>query len=174
MDNLKPQILDWLSSLVNHEFKHHFSDKWISINIYNDTLNISFDFRQPNQVELFNKLPDNLKGCLQYGTGKKVNEKNLYFKISDIIKFEYPSIKSYKLLQKNKHQESEKGGWYIKGSYWYSYDWEILLSDGNIISYNNQKDKMDLKESDFIFKTKIQEYQFKKFIKKRTENLPAL
>lgn len=163
-DKYKPKILDWLASLVNHTFTHHFSDKWISVNIWDNQLSISFDFRQPNQTELFDKLPNEIKGCLQHGTGKLVNEKTLYFKVSEIIPFEYPIIVSSKLVKTNKHQESEKGGWYIKGSYWYSYDWELALSDGSTIEYSNQKNTMDLKETDVIFKTRIEEKEFYKFI----------
>lgn len=163
-DKYKPKILDWLSSLVNHTFTHHFSDKWISVNISNNQLSISFDFRQPNQVELFDKLPNEIKGCLQDGTGKLVNKKTLYFKVSEIVTFEYPTIISSKLITNVKHQESEKGGWYIKGKYYNSYDWELTLSDGSTIEYSNYKDTMDLKETDLIFKTKIEEKEFYKFI----------
>lgn len=163
-DKYKPKILDWLSSLVNHTFTHHSSDKWINVNIWNDELSISFDLRQPNQKELFDKLPNKIKGCLQDGTGKLVNEKTLYFKVSEIVPFEYPTIMSSILITTVEHQESEKGGWYIKGSYWYSYDWGLALSDGTIIEYTNQKDTMDLKETDIIFKTKIEEREFYKFI----------
>lgn len=163
-DKYKPKVLDWLASLVNHTFIHHFSDKWISVGIWNNELSISLDLRQLNQVELFNKLPNEIKGCLQEGTGKLVNEKTLYFKVSEIVPFEYPTIVSSRLTTTNKHQESEKGGWYIKGRYYNSYDWELILSDGSTIEYSNYKDTMDLKETDLIFKTKIEEKEFYKFI----------
>lgn len=169
-DNHKSKILDWLSSLVNHSFEHHFSDKWISVDIWDNIVSISLDLRQPNQLELFNKLPKENKGCLQKGTGKLVNEQTLYFKLSDICEIEYPTIVSHKLIKRNEHQESEKGGWYIVGSYWYSYDWELTLSDNTTIQYNNQKNKMDLKESSRIFKNIIQEREFFKFI----DSLPPL
>jgi hypothetical protein len=164
MDKLKPKILDWLSSLVDHKFEHNFSDQWINVNIYDGTLSISLDFRQPCQLELFNKLPDNLKGCLQRGTGKLVNEKNLYFNVEDIVDFEYPTIIKSKLIKRDKHQESEKGGWYIAGKYYYSYTWELTLSDGTTMIYKNQVPKMDLKESSYTFKSNIQDYHFEKFI----------
>jgi hypothetical protein len=164
MDKLKSKILDWLSSLVNHKFEHHFSDQWINVHIYDGRLSVFLDFRQPNQVELFNKLPDSLKGCLQKGTGKLVNEKTLYFNIEDIIDFEYPTIVSSKLIKRDKHQESEKGGWYIVGSYWYSYTWELTLSDGTTMIYKNQENKMDLEESSYTFRANVQEYHFEKFI----------
>ncbi len=163
-DKYKSKILDWLSILVNHDFKHDYKDSFISVNIWNNILTITLDLRQDNHVELFNKLPQNIKGCLQYGTDKIVNEKTLYFKISELCSFEYPVISSYKLLTTHKHQESEKGGWYIRGSYWYSYDWEIILSDDSTITYSNQTNKMDLTESDVVYKTKIETKVFINFI----------
>jgi hypothetical protein len=164
-DKYKPAVLNWLSEMVNYKFEHHYSDKWINVNIRGEQLSISFDTRQNNQVELFKKLPECLKGVKNIYTGELVNKHNLYFKITEICKFEYPKIISSKVIKKNKHQETEKG-WYIKGSYWYSYDWEVTLSDGTTINYHNQNEKMDLKEDSNTFKTKICEREFYKFVSK--------
>jgi len=169
MEINKSKVLDWLSAMVNHTFNHHFSDKWINVNIWNNDLTISFDSRQENQVELFNKLPDNIKGCIQRNTNKRVNEKTLYFKVSEICNIIYPDIVSNKLIKKTKHQ-SGSGGWIDVGEYFYTYDWEVLLSDNTTINYNNQEPKMDMIKGDYSFNRRIQEREFKKLINLLTIN----
>lgn len=159
----KALILDWLSSLVGYVFPHQFSDQFIHVSIWNDQLSIGLDFRQPAQLDLFEKLPKELKGCLQYGTGKLVNEQNLYFKISEICSFIYPTINYSKLIRREKHQ-SGSGGWIDVGEYFYTYDWELTLSDGSTIFHHNQSEIMDLVEESVLFRTKIQEKEFFKFI----------
>lgn len=170
MEYNKSKVLDWLSSLIDYKFKHHFSDRWISVNVWDNTLSISFDHRQSNQVELFNKLPKEIKGCLQKGTGILVNENTLYFTLSELVNIIYPKIVSYKQIKNTRHNESVKGGGYVKGSYWYTYDWELTLSDGSTIEYHNQVNKMNLTESDYIFKCRIEEREFNKFIENFNKN----
>jgi hypothetical protein len=163
MKSYKPRILDWLSSLVNHKFKHHHSDNWIIVSIWDDVLTITLDFRQPNQLELFNKLPTHLKGCLQIGTNKLVNEKTLYFKVSEICNVNYPDIIWHKLINKTKHQSGSKG-WTDTGDFFYTYKWELFLSDNTSIMYSNQRNKMDMVKGNYIYNKTIQEREFKKFI----------
>lgn len=159
----KSKVLDWLSSLVDHEFTHHFSDNFISVNIWDDVLTIGLDFRQPNQTELFEKLPQQIKGCLQRGTGKLVNTNTLYFKVSDVCKVDYPDITGSELIKKDEHQ-SGSGGWIDVGEYFYTYDWRVNLSDGTFVEYHTQKDTMDLTENHVIYKTLIQKREFLNFI----------
>jgi len=162
-EKLKPLILDWLSSLVDHTFSHHFSDVFIHYSIWDDQLCISLDFRQANQQELFDKLPKHIKGTPQRNTGIMVNLYTLYFKVSEICQFDYPEIISHELIKKTKHQSSEKG-WYIKGEHFYTYDWKVNLSDGTSITYHNQKEQMDMVKNDHIYNCRIQEREFEKFI----------
>ena len=162
-DKYKAKILDWLASIVNHKFQHHFSDKWVSVNLWDNYLSISLDFRQQNQIELFNLLPEEFKGTRQHRTNKLVNENILYFKIDDVCNIKYPEIISSKLLEVTKHQ-SGSGGWIDVGEFFYTYDWEVFLSDNTTIIYNNQKDTMDMIKGDYIYNKTIQEREFKKFL----------
>lgn len=163
--NKEYQTLDWLSSLVNYDFKHNFSDRWILVNIWDNILSISFDFRQSNQKELFELLPDKYKGCKQYRTGKLVNKKTLYFTLSDLFKIEYPDIVSSELIKTTKHQ-SGSGGWIDVGEFFYTYDWLVHLSDNTTIDYNNQTNKMDMVKGDYIYNCRIQEREFINFLNK--------
>lgn len=162
-NKLKPAILDWLASTVNYKFKHHFSDTWINCTIWDNQLSISLDFRQDSHKELFKKLPNKYKGCLQYGTGKLVNDKTLYFNIENLIDINYPEITNSTLLRRNKVRGG-KGGWYSASDDFYTYDWEVQLDDGTTINYHNQINKMDMIKGDFIYNAEIQEREFVKFL----------
>jgi hypothetical protein len=164
METIKPQVLDWLASLVNIQFNHHFSDRWVKINIWDNVLTISLDFRQPAQKELFDLLPDSYKGVKQIGTNKLVNKTTLYFKISDLFPINYPDIIKSELINKKKHQ-SGSGGWIDVGDFFYTYDWLVYLSDGTTIKHHNQNKTMDMIKDDCIYNTKIQKREFINFIK---------
>lgn len=159
-------ILDWFSNMVDHSFIHSFRDKWMMYSIWNGTLSIRLDLETKEQKELFDLLPSNYKGCAQYGTGKLVNERVLYFKVEDIIPISYPDIIGSKLIHKEKHQ-STNHGWIETGCYFYTYDWQVLLSDETSILYHNQLDKMDMIKGDYIYNARIQEREFYKFLEQQ-------
>ena len=61
-------------------------------------------------------------------------------------------------------QRGGTGGWHSASDDFYTYDWEVFLSDGSSILYHNQKDKMDMVKGDFIYNATIQERAFVKFL----------
>jgi len=163
----KPLILDWLASLFGYkDYPHSFKDQWISWNIWDGELSIGFDLRQEEQSRLLSLIHPRFLGCPQSGTLKVVNEKNFYLQLSRLLHIEYPEIKNSKLVSKNKHSGGT-GGWSSPSDDFYTYDWEVFLSDGTSLLYNNQSEKMDLKKGDFIYNSIIQERAFVKFLKER-------
>lgn len=162
----KKLILKWLASITGTEYEHSYSDTFMHWTIFYDELKISLDKRQENQSELFNALPDKYKGTIS-SSGVLVNTDSLYFRIDEIVQgFEYPSVSSYKFIDKIKHQECEKG-WYIKGSYWYEYVWEVTLSNNmSFIHKIQESDKFTIDVNSYTFRTRVHELLFEQFIRK--------
>jgi len=160
----KPLILKWLSNLFGYEnYPHSFKDQWINWNIWDGELKVRFDLRQEEQVRLLSLIHPRFLGCLQYKTLKVVNEKNFYIELKQLLHIEYPEIISSTLIKKN-HQRGGTGGWHSESDDFYTYDWEVFLSDGSSIMYNNQKEKMDLIKGDFVYNATIQERAFVNFL----------
>lgn len=166
----KIHILSWLAEIANYDFNHSYSDQFITWSIQDDRIWIALDFRQKSQAELFEKLPLKYKGIRQDGTGLMVNMNSIYINLNDFFPIEYPDIISSKLVNSQKHQSTEKGGWYIRGEYFYTYDWEVLLSDGDTIKYHNQRPKMDMIKGDFYYKNRILTKELHKFLSKYSQN----
>lgn len=154
----KPLILEWLSNLFGYEnYPHSFKDQWINWNIWDGELSISFDLRQDEQVKLLSLIHPRFLGCPQYKTLKVVNEKSFYLHLKQLLHIEYPEIIGSKKINQTKHKDND-------GDTFYTYDWEVFLSDGSSILYHNQKDKMDMVKGDFIYNATIQERAFVKFL----------
>jgi hypothetical protein len=154
----RPLILDWLSRRYDLKpFQHSFKDQWLSYNIWCGQLTISHNTRVEEQVELFNSLPDNIKGCKQQGTGKMVNLKTLYFTLSDFLKIEYPEITKQELFKTDRSKDDDGDDFIV-------YNYKVHLSDGTILYYSNQKlnEPMDMQ---YLFPTYIQERAFLRYIK---------
>ena len=154
----KPLILKWLSSLFGYEnYPHSFKDQWINWDIWDGELSVSFDLRQEEQVKLLSLIHPRFLWCPQYKTLKVVNEKSFYLHLKQLLHIEYPEIKGSKKIDQTKHKDND-------GDTFYTYDWEVFLSDGSSILYHNQKDKMDMVKGDFIYNATIQERAFVKFL----------
>jgi len=154
----KPLILKWLSGLFGYEnYPHSFKDQWITWNIWDGELSVSFDLRQEEQVRLLSLIHPRFLGCPQYKTLKVVNEKSFYLQLKQLLYIEYPEIKGSKKISQTKHKDND-------GDIFHTYDWEVFLSDGSSILYHNQKDKMDMRQGDFIYNATIQERAFVKFL----------
>lgn len=157
-------ILKWLSNLFSYEnYPSSFKDQWITWNIWDGELSVSFDLRQEEQVKLLSVIHPRFLGCPQYKTLKIVNEKNFYLQLKQLLDIEYPEITGSKLLSKDK-QRGGTGGWYSASDDFYTYDWEVFLSDGSSLFYHNQKDTMDMVKGDFIYNSTIQERTFVNFL----------
>jgi len=155
---VKPLILKWLSNLFGYEnYPNSFKDQWITWNIWNGELSVSFDLRQEEQVKLLSLIHPRFLGCPQYKTLKVVNEKSFYLHLKQLLHIEYPEIKGSKKIDQTKHKDND-------GDTFYTYDWEVFLSDGSSILYHNQKDSMDMVKGDFIYNATIQERAFVKFL----------
>lgn len=160
----KPLILKWLSSLFGYnDYPHSFKDQWITYNIWDGELSISFDSRQEEQVKLLSLIHPRFLGCPQYKTLKVVNEKSFYIQLKHLLHIEYPEINGSKLIRRNKINGGT-GGWHSASDDFYTYDWEVFLSDGSSLFYNTQKDKMDMVKGDFVYNATIQERAFVKFL----------
>lgn len=161
---IKPLILKWLSNLFGYEnYPNSFKDQWISWNIWDGELSVSFDLRQEEQLKLLSLIHPCFLGCPQYKTLKVVNEKNFYLQLKQLLHIEYPEITGSKLLSKDK-QRGGTGGWHSASDDFYTYDWEVFLSDGSSLFYHNQKDTMDMVKGDFIYNATIQERAFVNFL----------
>jgi len=160
----KPLILKWLTNLFGYEnYPHSFKDQWINWSIWDGELSVSFDSRQEEQVKLLSLIHPRFLGCPQYQTLKIVNEKNFYLQLKQLLHIEYPEIKSSTLIKKTNNRGGT-GGWHSPSDDFYTYDWEVFLSDGSSIMYNNQKEKMDLIKGDFVYNSIIQERAFTEFL----------
>jgi hypothetical protein len=167
---IKPLILKWLSSLFGYEnYPNSFKDQWIRYSIWEGELNVGFDLRQEEQAKLLSLIHPRFLGCVQKKTLKVVNEKTFYIQLKDFLAIEYPEIKGSKLLIKKQHLGGT-GGWYSKSDDFYTYDWEVFLSDNTSIFYHNQKDIMDMVKDDFIYNVKIQERAFVNFLNSLYKN----
>ena len=155
---IKPLILKWLCSKFGYEdYPHSYRDQWIEWNIWDGTLSIRFDSRQGEQIKLLSLMPCQLKGTPQCGTLKIVNTDCFYLQLKDAISLKYPEIINSKLLRKDKHTDND-------GDTFYSYHWEVFLSDNTSIRYKNQKDVMDLERRSFSYDCTIQERDFVDFL----------
>lgn len=160
----KPLILKWLSSLFGYaDYPHSFKDQWISWGIWDGKLSVSFDLRQEEQAKLLSLIHPRFLGCPQYKTLKVVNEESFYLQLKDLLDIKYPEITGSKLLSKDK-QRGGTGGWHSASDDFYTYDWEVFLSDGSSLFYHNQKDTMDMIKGDFIYNATIQERAFVNFL----------
>lgn len=131
-------VIDWLVAKFDlPAYEHSFKDKFILTNIWNGRISISVDKRVPEQVALFNSIPDNYKGTPQYQTGKIVNKDTLYFNLNNEFEIPYPKILSSKIIIKQKHKDDDN-------DIFYTYDHELKLSDGTFAIYHNQSEKMDI------------------------------
>lgn len=149
--NLKPAVIDWLIEKfnLNIKYEHSFKDQWISVNIWDGQLTISFDTRQPEQVQLFNALPAEIKGTKQHGTGKMVNLQTLYFDMNKEFTINYPEIKSKEIVGKVKHTDND-------GDTFYVYSWLVKMNDETEMIFTNQdNNKLDIEK--WIYPTRIQE-----------------
>jgi hypothetical protein len=161
---VKPLILKWLSGLFGYKnYPNSFKDQWITWNIWDGVLSVSFDLRQEEQVKLLSLIHPRFLGCPQYKTLKIVNEKNFYLELKQLLHIEYPEITGSRLLIKDKHRGGTNG-WYSTSDDFYTYDWEVFLSDGTSILYRNQKYTMDMVKGDFIYNATIQERGFVNFL----------
>jgi len=168
-NNYSKEIGKWLCKQFNYPNQsNNFNSNWIKWNIWDGKLTIDFDTRIDDQNILISCIPLQFMGTIQHNTLKIVNKNTFYLPIEKLLQIKYPKITHSILLKTIKNQQSEKGGWYIKGEYWYSYDWEIFLDDNTSILYHNQLDKMDLTEESLVFKTRIQEREFINFLKQQT------
>lgn len=162
---VKPLILKWLSKQFGYiNYPHSFKDQWINWNVNNGEICVGFDLRQNEQVKLLSLIPTRFLGTPQRGTLKIVNDQNFYLQLNRITNIEYPSIEKSVLLKKEKHTGG-KGGWISASDSFYTYDWEVFLSDGSSVYYHNQKDFMDMKEGDSSYNSIIHERAFVSFLK---------
>lgn len=104
-------------------------------------------------------------GQIQSHTLKIVNTTYFYLPLDKLLTIDYPEIVGHKLIHKVKHN-SGSGGWIDKGEFFYTYDWEVTLSDNTTILYHNQKDTMDMVRDSFIYRDKINERAFISFLQK--------
>lgn len=154
----KPLILKWLSSLFEYkDYPHSFKDQWIIWNIWNSELTVSFDLRQEEHLKLLSLIPCQFLGCAQYKTLKIVNEKTFYLRIEKLLHIEYPNIVRSSLLNRQTHKDND-------GDTFYTYNWEVFLTDQSSIFYHNQKETMDMIKGDFIYNSTIQERAFTNFL----------
>lgn len=163
---VKPLILKWLAELFNYEdYPSSFKDQWIRWNIWDGEISVSFDLRQEEQVKLLSLIHPRFLGVPQSRSLKIVNEKNFYLDIKSLLHIEYPEITESKLLKKNK-ERGGTGGWHSPSDDFYTYDWEVSLSDGSSIYYHNQNDKMDMVKGDYTYLSTIQQRAFVNFLQK--------
>lgn len=154
----KPVILKWLSDLFGYnDYPHSFTDQFINWSVWDGELSIRFDLRAYEQAKLLSLIHPRFLGCPQKGTLKVVNEKSFYLKLNDLLNIEYPEITSSKLINKKTHIDEDQ-------DIFYTYSWEVFLSDNTSILYNNQKNNMDMVKGDFIYNSIIQERAFIKFL----------
>lgn len=154
----RPLILDWLCNRYElPRYQHSFRDQFLSFNIWGNKLWISFDFRCEEQSALFDKLPAEIKGTKQAGTGKMVNLKSLYFILSDIINFDYPAIVSGEIVDTDRSKDND-------GDICYSYTWKYKLSDGTFLYHLNQN-KDEIIDSEHTFPANIQTRAFCRYLK---------
>lgn len=159
---IRPLILTWLCSLVGIDYKHDWRDQWISWNIWDGRLSISLDQGVDAQKELFEALPMENKGTKQYKTGILVNKDVLYYSVEDIVDVSYPEISNHILKYKHRHVDND-------GDEFFTYDWQVFLSDGTSIMYNNQYWHMDLKKGDYIYNATIQERAYVTFLQSQSK-----
>ena len=154
----KPLILKWLCSVFGYEnYPHSFRDQYILWSVWEGDISVSFDSRVDEQNKLLSLIPARFKGVPQYKTLKIVNENNFYLQIRQLLHVEYPKIIDSKLVKTNKHKDND-------GDTFFTYDWEVLLSDNTSIEYHNQLNKMDLVENGVIYNKIIQERVFVNFL----------
>lgn len=164
----KPLILKWLCKQFECEnYPHSFKDQWITWNIWDGILTIGFDLRQEEQKKIISLIPPQFMGTPQYKTLKIVNEYNFYLHLDKLLDINYPDIESSKLVNKTK-EAGGTGGWTSPSDYFYTYDWEVILSDTTSIYYHNQSEKMDMIKGDFIYNKTIQERTFLNFLNQLT------
>jgi hypothetical protein len=155
---VKPMILEWLSNVFGYDnYPHSFKDQWITWNVWNNQLSVGFDWRQEEHKRLFDFIHPRFKGVPQTSTLKIVNEDNFYIEVDKIVHIDYPTIQSSVLIYKTKHTDND-------GDVFYTYDWEVFLSDGTSIMYHNQNDKMDMIRRNFNYDATIQERAFVNFL----------
>lgn len=160
----KPLILKWLSNLFGYiNYPHSYADQWIRWHIWDGELSVSFDLRQQEQVKLLSLIHPRFLGVPQSKTLKIVNETSFYLQLKSLLHIEYPEIIGSKLLRKNK-ERGGKGGWYSESDNFYTYDWEVLLSDGSSIFYHNQVDIMDMIKGGYTYNSTIQKRAFIQFL----------
>lgn len=161
---VKSLILKWLSGLFGYEnYPHSFKDQWIAWNIWEGELSVSFDSRPEEQIKMLSLIHPRFLGCPQYKTLKVVNDKTFYLQLNQLLHIEYPEITGSKLLLKEK-QRGGTGGWHSASDDFYTYDWEVFLSDGSSLFYHSQKCTMDMVKGDFIYNATIQERAFVNFL----------
>lgn len=151
-------IINWLCRRYDYRcFSYTFKTTWISWTIWGNQLSISLDFRDVEQKRLFDFLPDEIKGVKQRGTGKLVNTKSLYFKVDEIIKFDYPIIVKTELWHTDKSKDND-------GDDFYSYTYKLHLSDGTVI-FSLTQDKKEPISMEYTYPAKIQERAFLKYLR---------
>jgi hypothetical protein len=162
---LKPLIIKWLAKTFGYDnYPHSFKDQWIIWGVCDGTLSVSFDLRQEEHIKLLSLIHPRFLGCPQYKTLKIVNEKSFYIELNRFLNIQYPEIVSSKLLRKTR-VDGGTGGWRSPSDDFYTYDWDVFLSDGSSVVYHNQTDKMDMVKGSFTYNSIIQERAFTAFLK---------
>lgn len=138
-------------------YKHSFQDSFLTFNIWDNELSISFDFRCEEQSKLFEALPKEIKGYKQKWTGKMVNLKNLYFTLTDFIKVEYPEIRKQELFKTDRSKDNDGDDFYV-------YNYKVHLADGSILLFSNQSKNEPL-NMNWIYPTYINTRAFLRYLK---------
>lgn len=156
---IKPLLLKFLAKMFGYkDYPHSFKDQWIIWSIWQGRLSIIFDSRVTEQKELIKAIPLQFMGIPQKRTLKIVNKNCFYLQLIDLLDIEYPDIIGYNLISKNKLNDGD-------GDYFYTYDWEVSLSDGTSIFYHNQSETMDMIKGDYSYNNIIQERAFVEYLK---------
>jgi hypothetical protein len=154
----KPLILKWLAKHFRYEnYPHSFKDQWINWQVWDGDLTVSFDLRQEEHEKLLYMIHPRFLGCPQHKTLKIVNEDTFHLQMKQLLCIEYPTIKKSYMIDKTRHVDND-------GDEFFTYDWEVILSDDSSIMYHNQKNNMDMVKGDFIYNATIQQRAFTRFL----------
>lgn len=146
-----PKIIKYICNTFGYEnYPHSFKDKFITWYIWEGKLVVSFDLRQKEHVALLS----------QCNAGNHIR-----IPLSSILQIYYPKIMGSKLVRKRK-EHGGVGGFISASDDFYSYEWNVSLSDGSIIIYENQKNEMDMTEHDVLYMSIIQERAFVGFLQR--------
>ncbi len=158
----KSLILKWMAKQFNYpDYPHSFKDQFINWNIWDSELTIIFDSRQLEQMKLLSLIPPQMVGAVQYKSLLIVNKHTFNIRIEKLGAIEYPEINGYTLIKEVTQFDND-------GDIFYEYNWEISLTDGTSIEYNNQDEYPNLNKGDIIYNSIIQERFFCNFLENKT------